>query len=174
MRRGPRPESTTQHRITLNPADSVRLVRRRPELFTAFRGLSLFTHCTDDELAAIDATADEVHLPSGRVIFKQGQIGREFVVIIAGTAEVNRDGHVVATLGPGDHLGELSLLSDHPRNATVTATSDIIAEVIDRRNFEALLSASPNLTLNLLRATATRLSELDDDFTELRTQLADD
>lgn len=148
-------------------------VRRRPELFTAFRGLSLFTHCTDDELAAIDATADEVHLPAGRVIFQQGEIGREFVVIVNGTAEVTRDGHVVGTLGPGDHMGELSLLGDHPRNATVTATSDITAEVIDRRNFQTLLAESPNLTLNLLRATATRLSELDDEVGQLRTQLAE-
>jgi len=148
-------------------------VRRRADLFTTFRQLTLFAHCSDEELAAIDATAVEVHIASSKVVFRQGEIGREFVVIVEGTAEVTRDGHVVGTLGPGDHLGELSLLGDHPRNATVTATSDITAEVIDRRSFQALLSDSPNLTINLLRATATRLSELDDEVTDLHTRLAD-
>lgn len=141
-------------------------------MFTTFRKLELFAHCSDEELAAIDATAVEVHIAAGKVAFRQGEIGREFVVIVDGTAEVTRDGHAVGTLGPGDHMGELSLLGDHPRNATVTATSDITAEVIDRRSFQTLLAESPNLTLNLLRATATRLSELDDEVTDLRTQLA--
>lgn len=146
-------------------------VRRRPELYDAFRRLPLFAHCTDDELAAIDAMADEVHIPAGKVLIREGEIGREFVVIIEGHAEVTCEGVVVNHLGPGDHLGELSLLSDHPRNATVTATTDITAQVIERRGFQTLIDETPHLAINLLKATATRLTELDEEFAHLRRQV---
>jgi len=69
---------------------------------------------------------------------------------------------VVATLGAGAHFGELALLVDHPRNATVVAATDLRLEVIDRRGFQNLLDNSPHLTKNLLHSLARRLSELDD------------
>ena len=115
---------------------------------------------------------DEVAIAAGRAILRQGELGREFVVILEGQAEVTRDGVAVAVLGPGDHMGELALIVDHPRNATVTALTDVVAEVIDRRGFQTLIDDSPTLTRNLLRATATRLAELDDEVAELRARLA--
>ena len=135
---------------------------KHPDLLATFRSLPLFHDCTDDELRQIDSVADEVAVPTGRALIRQGDLGREFVVIRDGAAEVERDGVVVATLGEGDHFGELALLVDHPRNATVTAITDMIVEVIDRRGFQNLLDNSPHLTKNLLISLARRLSEDDD------------
>lgn len=135
---------------------------RRPDPLATFRALSIFRECTDEELRQIDAAADEVSVPAGRVLVRQGEIGREFVVIIDGSVTVERDGVQVATLEAGSHFGELALLIDHPRNATVTAATDLRIEVIDRRAFQDLLEASPHLTKNLLRSVARRLAEVDD------------
>jgi CRP-like cAMP-binding protein len=132
-----------------------------PDLLATFRLMPLFHDCTDDELRQIDAVADEVAVPAGRVLIRQGELGREFVVIVDGEASVERDGATVATLGPGTHFGELALLVDHPRNATVTAVTDLKLQVIDRRGFQNLLDGSPHLTKNLLHSVARRLSEVD-------------
>jgi len=134
---------------------------KHPDLLATFRSMPIFRDCTDDELRQIDAVADEVAVPAGRTLIHQGDLGREFVIIVEGSANVDRDGTTVATLGAGTHFGELALLVDHPRNATVTATTDLTIQVIDRRGFQILLDNSPHLTRNLLKSLARRLSEVD-------------
>jgi CRP-like cAMP-binding protein len=136
---------------------------KHSDLLTTFRSMPIFRDCTDDELRQIDAVADEVAVPAGRALIRQGELGREFVIIIEGSVSVERDGVVVATLGEGAHFGELALLVDHPRNATVTAITDLKLQVIDRRGFQNLLDNSPHLTKNLLHSLAHRLSEVDGD-----------
>jgi CRP/FNR family transcriptional regulator, cyclic AMP receptor protein len=136
-------------------------MRKKPDLPAVFRELPLFADCSDEELREIDQLADEVHVPSGRDIIRQGELGREFVMIVEGEAVVSRDGNEVTRLGAGAYFGELALLESVPRNATVTAATDMTLEVIDRRGFQQLLEDSPGLTRNLLRATARRLSSLE-------------
>ncbi|HKY15458.1 MAG TPA: cyclic nucleotide-binding domain-containing protein [Microthrixaceae bacterium] len=145
-------------------------MRKKPELPAVFKTLPLFATCSDAELREIDSLADEVHVPAGRDIIRQGELGREFVVIVEGEASVVRDGAEVAKLGPGAHFGELALIESVPRNATVTATTDMVLEVIDRRGFQTLLDDSPHLTRNLLRATARRLSEVDQRSRDVRPE----
>lgn len=135
--------------------------KRSNQMLDKFRSLAIFAHCSDDELAAIDSLTDEVSVPAGREIIRQGDIGREFLVIVAGEASVQRDGVEVNRLGPGAHFGELALLGSIERNASVIAQTDMVLDVIDRRAFQTLLEDSPSLTLNLLRATAKRLAEQD-------------
>jgi CRP-like cAMP-binding protein len=142
---------------------------RTNHLLDTFRSLPMFAGSSEEELERVDALADEVTISAGRVLVSQGEIGREFVVIVSGEARVERDGVEIARLGAGDHFGELSLLCDHPRNATVIAVTDLVAEVIARPAFQQLLEDSPRATLNLLRSTAHRLSELDDELAALRS-----
>ncbi len=117
--------------------------------------------------------ADELTVAAGRVLVREGEAGREFVVIVDGTASVERDGTEIATLGPGSHFGELALLDEQPRNATVTASTELRIQVIDRRAFQTLLDDSPHLTKNLLLATARRLHDLDEENAALRARLRD-
>ncbi|MEZ5320933.1 MAG: cyclic nucleotide-binding domain-containing protein [Microthrixaceae bacterium] len=135
---------------------------RGPDVLAPFRNIPLSRECSDAELRQVDGVADEVRLDEGLTLVTQGSPGREFVVIVEGSADVVRDGETVATLGPGDHFGELALLIDHPRNASVVATTPLVAQVIERRAFDAVLDASPHLTRNLLTSLAHRLSEFDE------------
>ncbi|NLA34443.1 MAG: cyclic nucleotide-binding domain-containing protein [Actinobacteria bacterium] len=136
---------------------------KRIGLLDTFRGIPLFASCTDDELREIDSVADEVHVEAGRELIRQGELGREFIVLVDGEVVVTRDGEEIVRLGAGAHFGELALLVDHPRNATVTALTPLTLQVIDRRGFSSILDNSPHLTKNLLISLARRLSELETD-----------
>ena len=75
----------------------------------------------DDELERMAALVDECEVPEGTVLVRQGAVGRSSYVIVEGWASVSIDGSPIAALGPGDHIGEMAVLDDQPRSATVTA-----------------------------------------------------
>lgn len=85
-----------------------------------------------------------VSLSEGQRLTVQGTLGREVLVIAKGTADVVRDGRVVGVVGAGEMVGELALLTDEPRSATVIATSPMTAFVLSRAEFRALLDECPN------------------------------
>ena len=123
------------------------------------RGVSLFSACSNRELARIASLADEIEVPEGRVLIRQGEPGREFFVIVEGKAKVLRRGRRAKTLGPGAGIGELSLLDQGPRSATVTATSDMYLLVLDSRSFSSLIAEVPSVTGKIFRVMAERLRE---------------
>ena len=121
------------------------------------RGVSLFSACSNRELARIASLADEIEVPEGRVLIRQGEPGREFFVIVEGKAKVSARGKRAKTLGPGAGVGELSLLDQGPRSATVTAESDMYLLVLDSRSFSSLMSEVPSVTSKIFRVMAERL-----------------
>ena len=121
------------------------------------RRVPLFSRCSGRELTRIAAVADELDMPEGRALTREGQPGREFVVLVDGSAEVRRKGRRVNTLGPGDFLGEIALLADRPRTATVTTTAQSRLLVLTGRDFRALLRELPALQGKVLEAFAERL-----------------
>ena len=122
------------------------------------KGVPLFSSASKSELAEIASIADEIDLPEGKVLIKEGDSGREFVVLAEGTAEVERGGRKVADIGPGDFVGEIALISKTPRNATVTTTSPVRALVITDRAFRQLIDHSPEIAVGVLTALAERLA----------------
>jgi CRP/FNR family transcriptional regulator, cyclic AMP receptor protein len=121
------------------------------------KGVPLFADCSKAELTRIAALADELDLPAGRDLTKEGAAGREFVVLVQGTAEVRRQGKVINQLGDGDFLGEIALVADVPRTATVTTTWPSRILVITDRAFRSLLREMPTLQLKVLTALARRV-----------------
>jgi CRP/FNR family cyclic AMP-dependent transcriptional regulator len=117
----------------------------------------LFSGCSRKELKTIAALADEIDLRQGKVMTRQGSPGREFFVLLEGTVEVVRDGKRVATLGEGEFFGELALISNIPRTATVTATSPIRTLVVFGRDFRRLLQEDPAIATKVLGAMAERM-----------------
>ncbi len=105
--------------------------------------------------------SDELELPAGRHLCEQGSIGREAFVIVGGSAEVRRNGRKVATLGPGDCVGELALLDHGPRTATVTAATDLDVLVLGAREFAGIVDEVPAIAHKLLKSLAARIRELD-------------
>ena len=134
---------------------------RRPPIDERLAAIPLFEHLDNRQLASVRALATVLDIDAGRELIREGATGREFFLVVEGEAEVSRDGVVVATLGPGTFFGETALLLDQPRNATVTAKTDMVVEVIERRDFKGLLEEYPDLYAPLLQATAHQLAEND-------------
>ena len=122
------------------------------------RRVPLFSSASKPQLAEIASIADEIDLPEGKTIIKEGDTGREFFVLIDGTADVERGGRKVAEIGPGDFVGEIALIAKTPRNATITTTSPVRALVITDRAFRQLLDHSPQIQIGVLTALAERLA----------------
>ena len=122
------------------------------------KSVPLFEHCSKSELAKIAEIADELDLPEGKVLIREGERGREFFVIAAGEVEVTRDGKEVATLKSGDFIGEMALLSNVPRSATVTALTPLDVLVVTDRGFRDLLDKMPSLWPKLAQALAERVA----------------
>jgi CRP/FNR family cyclic AMP-dependent transcriptional regulator len=121
------------------------------------RGVSLFSACSGRELTRIASLADEIAVPEGRVLIRQGKPGREFFVIVDGKARVSARGRKARTLGPGSGFGEMSLLDQGPRTATVTAQSDMYLLVLDSRSFFSLIEEVPSVANKIFRVMAARL-----------------
>ncbi|MBV8065983.1 MAG: cyclic nucleotide-binding domain-containing protein [Actinobacteria bacterium] len=117
----------------------------------------LFQRCSGRELAEVAALADEIDLPAGRKLTSEGRAGREFVILVEGTADVTRKGKSVNKLGPGDFLGEISLVTGRPRTATVTTRTPARLLVINAPAFKALLRDMPAMQAKVLEAVADRL-----------------
>ena len=87
------------------------------------KAIPLFSHLSEDEAHRLSAFATETSMASGQILMKQGDYSTELIAIEEGTADVLRDGNKIASLGKGDLIGEMGLLSREPRNADVIATS---------------------------------------------------
>ena len=122
------------------------------------RRAPLFANCSKRELAAISGIADEIDLKEGKELTRQGAPGREFFVLIEGTADVVRDGSKVNSLEGGDFFGEIALIHHSPRTATVKATSPVRALVITERSFKRLLDEQPEIQRKVLQALAERVA----------------
>lgn len=121
----------------------------------------LFSSCTSSELKKIRGLLEEAHVPANKVLVEEGTIGREFFIVVNGTANVTRDGQKVASLGAGAYFGELSLLDRQPRSASVISETDMDVLVLSQRQFNGVLDLVPAIAHKLLSAMATRLRESD-------------
>ena len=117
------------------------------------------------DLERVGSICDQVDLPSGRAVARQGEYGSEFYVIVEGSASVVRDGHHLADLGPGDFFGELALLAHIQRTATVTTTAPSSLIVVGSREFRALLDDQPRIVKKLLQVVAERVARTEQTHT---------
>ena len=145
--------------MTDAPGPATLSLARRGELLA---GCQLFAGIDADGLAALAGRATQVAFPAGHVIARQGEIGTGFFVVIDGRVRVVRDGAVIATLGPGEFFGELSVLDRQPRNAMVAAEVATTCLALASWDFEAVLIEQPRLTLAILRGVAARLRRATD------------
>jgi CRP/FNR family cyclic AMP-dependent transcriptional regulator len=117
----------------------------------------LFTGCSKKELRQIATIADEIDFREGKELIREGAPGREFFVLIEGSAEVSRKGRKLDSLGAGDFFGEMALLTRERRNATVTTSSPVRSLVITETNFRRLLREHPQISLKVLDAVVARI-----------------
>jgi len=132
--------------------------KRKAELL---RQMPIFATCSQRELEQVLALTVPTELDAGTILTRQGAAGGIAYILASGQAEVVRDGRRLAVLGPGDVVGELSLIDGKPRSATVAALSDLEVLQIDARDLTRLLQKAPSVTRALLVALAGRLRDAD-------------
>jgi CRP/FNR family transcriptional regulator, cyclic AMP receptor protein len=125
----------------------------------------LFEGVDPADLPGIADRAIEVEFEPGHVIARQGEIGTGFFIVVDGSARITREGATIATAGPGDFFGELSILDGRPRIAQVVAEERTTCIALASWDLEAVIAEQPRVALAILRELAGRLRDL----TEART-----
>jgi CRP/FNR family transcriptional regulator, cyclic AMP receptor protein len=136
----------------------------RDEFLRGLGSVPLFSNCTKRQLQEIGQVANQVILPAGKVLARQGEVGLEMFIVLDGTASVTRDGRQVATRTAGDVVGELAVLSRHPRNATVVADTELRTLVLTHSGLDQLLDDIPGLAKHLLYEISARLETANSDI----------
>ena len=108
------------------------------------------------ELTTVAQQMEEIDIPEGKQLVREGDFGHEFFLIVEGTAEVVRGGARIAKRGPGEFFGEMALLDEERRTATVTAESPMRVLVMTRQNFRALDGTAPEVHATVAEAIEAR------------------
>jgi CRP-like cAMP-binding protein len=137
---------------------------KKQEGIDLLRSVWLFERCTNRELDALQRIATPLDVPAGKVLTTEGEIGREFFVLIRGKAEATRGGVVIATVGEGSFFGEMALLDRRPRSATVTTLEPTTVLVITAGEFNALVGTMPSVDRKMLIVLAERLRDVEARF----------
>jgi CRP-like cAMP-binding protein len=117
----------------------------------------IFSACTPEEIADIAQVAQESFFQPGQIVVTQGTPGQAFYLIVEGTVEYLRDGAVLGEFGPGDFFGEMSLLDEAPRSATVRALEGTWCLMLSSWDFKALLLKKPQIAIKLLEVLSRRI-----------------
>jgi CRP-like cAMP-binding protein len=135
------------------------------EVLERVRAIPLFSTCSTNELREIAKLGSKVSIAPGVTITAEDTVGKELLIILDGTATCRVGGRKLATFGPGDFFGEMSLLDKGPRSATVTADTDMEFLVLDGREFHRLIQVSPTVAWKMLVVMARRLRSADTSLT---------
>jgi CRP-like cAMP-binding protein len=133
---------------------------RRDAQIDLLQRIPLFAQCAKKDLREIARVSREVDVEAGQVVIREGEPGHEFFVVVDGRLDVSRRRKgTFASVGPGDFVGEMALLSNKPRNATVTAATSSRLLKIEDRDFAALIERIPLLWLKIAGALAERMPD---------------
>ena len=122
----------------------------------------LFSGCSRDVVERIADVSEEAAFPAGQVIVKQGQIGNGLYIVMSGEVRIVAGDDELARLGPGETIGELSVIDQQPRVASAIASVDTVCLAVASWDLIALIEQDPSLALNLLRQLAGRLRRADE------------
>jgi CRP-like cAMP-binding protein len=132
----------------------------------------LFEQCSNRELGVLESAATEMQLGAGKILTKQGELGRHFVVIVEGEVEVTRDGTQIALLGPGSFFGEMSLLDGKPRTASAITVGPTYVLMLTTAAFNEVLATMPSVDRKLLSVLAGRLREIEERYVPVNERAA--
>jgi CRP-like cAMP-binding protein len=125
----------------------------------ALKRAPLFEGLSKKELTQLARVSEDLEIPEGTVLTREGDIGHEFFVIVEGETQVKRKGRSLGNRGAGDFIGEIALLEQVPRTATVTAKTDLRVFVLTSKDFHHLLEENPKVQRKVMRALARRVAE---------------
>ena len=131
----------------------------------ALKDAPLFQGLSKKELTELARHSEDMEVPEGYVLTKEGATGQEFFVIVEGKVEVKAKGKSFGDRGDGDFIGEIALLEDTKRTATVTAKTPLRLFVLTRQDFRSLLDQNPEIERKVLQTLARRIVDLSSDPT---------
>jgi CRP/FNR family transcriptional regulator, cyclic AMP receptor protein len=137
----------------------VKLFRKDTKV-AALKRSPLFASLSQKELEELAQMTEDMEVDAGTVLARQGESGREFFVVLEGEVDVSRDGKTLEKRGGSDFFGELALVADMPRTATLTAKTPLRFFVLTTQGFRSMLGRNPDVELKVLRAMVTRLAEM--------------
>ncbi len=129
----------------------------------ALKRAPLFAELSRKELTELAKRTEDLEFDAGKVLCTQGEVGREFFVVIEGEVEITRDGARLATSHGGDFFGEIALLEHTRRTATVTARTPLRCFVLTSQAFRSAVDHIPSVERKVLRALAQRVAALSSD-----------
>jgi CRP-like cAMP-binding protein len=132
-------------------------MRAQDPKIARLRDIEMFSLCPKRELALVARMADELTVPAGRQLMRQGAYGADCVVVVDGEARITRDGEDIGRVGPGELVGEIALLDSGGRTATVVAETPMRVLVFHAKGLSAVLHASSTVRRRVLRTLASRL-----------------
>lgn len=135
------------------------------EYLDRLRSVSLFSECDDAELRHIAGLGTEVTVPAGKQLMTEGEAAHEAFLLMAGHASATRGGQPLARFGPGDFFGEMALLGNRPRSATVVADDEVTVRAFHSAEFRRMMDDVPSIAVKILRTTAERLLDAEDSAT---------
>ncbi len=127
---------------------------------TALQAVPLFAKLSAKDLKSLAGRFREIRHPAGTVVVREGASGAAFFVIAEGSAVVRIDGEDRATLGPGDHFGEMALIDQGPRSAEVAAVTDVVLYGLSSWEFRPFVQEHPDVAWALLQWLVARVREL--------------
>lgn len=131
----------------------------------ALKRAPLFSGLSRKELVQLARVSEDLEVERGTVLCKEGEVGQEFFVLVDGKVDVTKRGKRVATRGGGEFFGEIALLEETPRLATVTTKTKARLFVLTARDFRHLVDENPSVERKVLRVLARRVVELSSDPT---------
>lgn len=137
------------------------MLKRRSEKVGLLRTVDLFSTLSKRELDELAKRTEEVTVPAGTDLARQGASGTQLFIVLAGSVAVRRNNRRVATLGKGEFVGEMSLLDGGPRSASLHTTAETTLLVISRRQFMEVLELMPLVARKILAGISARLREAD-------------
>lgn len=135
----------------------------RDEKLDLLQRIPLFSGLDRRRMERLGMLADEVDVPAGKVLMRQGESGSDMMVVVRGSVAVERDGNRLNTLGPGDFFGEIALVDGGPRTATITAEEPTTLLVITHRDFHSMMDEFPEVAAQVMNALANRVRHLEPD-----------
>jgi len=122
--------------------------------------IPFFSSLSDEDLQAIADNINMQYFADGQMVFEQGDYGEEMYIIKRGSVEVMRDNAVIAELSDHAFFGEMALVSDEPRNASVKAHSDLEVLVLKKEDFKSLLETKPSIATTVSYEVVKRANQL--------------
>ena len=126
----------------------------------ALRKAPLFEGLSKKELTHLARVSEDMEIPEGATLTKEGELGHEFFVIVEGETEIRRKGRNLGTRGAGEFIGEIALLEEVPRTATVRAKTPLRVFVLTNKDFQHLLEENPGVERKVLRTLAKRVADM--------------